>query len=48
MNTAFAFTSWNATLRRLSAMESSVVNTTMLIQIAVLAWVFLGESLGAR
>ena len=48
VNTAFAFTLWNATLRRLSAMESSVVNNTMLIQIAVLAWLFLGESLGAR
>ena len=48
VNTAFAFTLWNATLRRLSAMESSVVNNTMLVQIAVLAWVFLGENLGAR
>lgn len=48
VNTAFAFTLWNATLRRLSAMESSVINNTMLIQIAVLAWVFLGESLGVR
>lgn len=36
------------TLRRLSAVESSIVNNTMLIQIAVLAWVFLGESLGPR
>ena len=32
----------------LTATESSVINNTMLIQIAVLAWVFLGESLGAR
>ncbi len=48
VNTAFAFTLWNLTLRRLSAMESSIVNNTMLIQIAVLAWVFLGEGLGAR
>ena len=48
MNTAFAFTLWNLTLRRLSAMESSVINNTMLIQIALLAWIFLGESLGAR
>ena len=48
VNTAFAFTLWNFTLRRLSAMESSIVNNTMLIQIAVLAWIFLGESLGAR
>ena len=48
VNTAFAFTLWNVTLRRLSAMESSIINNTMLIQIAVLAWLFLGESLGIR
>src|SRR5690606_4065775 len=41
VNTAFAFTLWNRTLQRLSAMESSIVNNTMLIQIAVLAWVCL-------
>ncbi len=29
-------------------MESSVLNNTMLIQVAVLAWVFLGEALSAR
>ena len=45
VNTAFAFTLWNHTLRTLSAMESSIVNSTMLIQIAVLAWLFLGEHL---
>ena len=43
INTAFAFTIWNFTLRTLSAMESSIINGTMLIQIAVLAWIFLGE-----
>ncbi|MFC2077809.1 DMT family transporter [Candidatus Bipolaricaulota bacterium] len=47
VNTAFAFTLWNRTLRVLSATESSVINNTMLIQIAILAWVFLGETLGA-
>lgn len=47
VNTAFAFTLWNFTLRRLSALESSVINNTMLVQIAVLAWVFLGERLTA-
>ena len=47
VNTAFAFTLWNHTLRALSATESSVINNTMLIQIAVLAWIFLGERLGA-
>jgi drug/metabolite transporter (DMT)-like permease len=45
VNTAFAFTLWNLTLRTLSAMESSVINNTMLIQITILAWLFLGESL---
>lgn len=45
VNTAFAFTLWNKTLRSLSAMESSIINGTMLIQIAFLAWIFLGESI---
>lgn len=45
INTAFAFTLWNQTLRTLSAMESSIINSTMLLQIALLAWVFLGERL---
>lgn len=44
-NTAFAFTLWNISLRTLSATESSIINNTMLIQIALLAWVFLGEAL---
>ncbi|NEE00550.1 DMT family transporter [Phytoactinopolyspora halotolerans] len=48
VNTAVAFTMWNLTLRTLSATESSVINNTMLIQVAVLAWVFLGESLELR
>ncbi|NDL59725.1 DMT family transporter [Phytoactinopolyspora mesophila] len=48
VNTAFAFTLWNLTLRTLSATESSIVNQTMLIQIAILAWIFLDESLGVR
>jgi drug/metabolite transporter (DMT)-like permease len=45
INTALAFTIWNFTLRTLSAMESSIINGTMLIQIAVLAWIFLGEEI---
>jgi drug/metabolite transporter (DMT)-like permease len=45
VNTAFAFTLWNLTLRTLSAAESSVINNTMLIQISILAWIFLDESL---
>jgi len=43
VNTAVAFSLWNFTLRSLSAMESSVINNTMVIQIALLAWFFLGE-----
>lgn len=46
VNTAFAFTLWNHTLRALTAVESSVINNTMLIQIAILAVIFLGERLG--
>jgi drug/metabolite transporter (DMT)-like permease len=45
INTALAFTIWNYTLRTLSAMESSIINGTMLIQIAVLAWIFLDEAI---
>lgn len=45
VNTAFAFTLWNHTLRRLTSIESSVVNGAMLPQVAILAWVFLDEAL---
>lgn len=45
VNTAFAFTLWNRTLQTLTATESSVINNTMLVQIAILGWVFLGETL---
>lgn len=48
VNTALAFTLWNHTLRTLTAVESSVINNTMLPQIAVLAWVFLDEPLTVR
>ncbi len=48
VNTAFAFTLWNHTLRQLSAVESSLINSSMLVQIAVLAWLFLAEPLSAR
>ncbi len=48
VNTAFAFTLWNHTLRTLSAAESSVINNTMLVQNPLLAVIFLGESLSAQ
>jgi drug/metabolite transporter (DMT)-like permease len=48
VNTAFAFTLWNHTLRSLSAVESSIINSLMMPQIAVLAFLFLGETLNIR
>ena len=48
INTALAFTIWNHTLRRLTAIESTLINNTMLIQIAILAWVFLGEPITVK
>lgn len=45
VNTAVAFTLWNQSLQILSAVESSVINNTMLIQVALLGWVFLDETL---
>lgn len=45
VNTALAFTLWNKSLRVLSAVESSILNSLMLPQIAILAVVFLGEGL---
>jgi len=47
-NTAVAFTLWNKTLRTLTAVESSIINSTMLPQIAILAWLFLDEPLNPR
>lgn len=46
VNTAVAFTLWNLSLRRLLAVESASINNTMLIQIAILAWIFLNETPG--
>jgi len=43
VNTSLAFTIWNHTLKSLTAIESTLINNTMLIQIAILAWLFLGE-----
>lgn len=45
INTAFAFTLWNYTLKTLKAFESSIINGTMLIQIALLSYVFLDEEI---
>jgi drug/metabolite transporter (DMT)-like permease len=43
VNTAFAFTLWNYSLRHLDAGESAVINNTMMLQIALLGWLFLDE-----
>ena len=48
VNTAFAFTLWNHTLRSLSAMESSIINGTMLIWIPILAVLFLQEEVSTK
>jgi drug/metabolite transporter (DMT)-like permease len=45
VNSALAYTLWNRANRTLAAVESSVINNTMLFQIAVLAWWVLGERL---
>jgi drug/metabolite transporter (DMT)-like permease len=48
INTALAFTLWNVALRELKAVEANTINNTMLIQIALLAAIFLNESLSLR
>ncbi len=45
VNTALAFFLWNHALRRLEAFEISILQNTMLIQITILSWLFLGEML---
>lgn len=45
VNTAFAFTLWNHTLRMLTAMESGIINGTMLVWIAIFAVLFLNETI---
>lgn len=47
VNTALAFTWWNHSLRVLTATESAGINNTMLVQIGLLAWIFLDEAPGA-
>ena len=48
VNTAFAFTLWNHTLRTLTALESSIINGTMLIWIPIFAVIFLGEHITTK
>ncbi len=46
VNTAAAFTWWNVCLRHLPAAEVAAINSSMVIQIPLLAWIFLDEPLG--
>jgi drug/metabolite transporter (DMT)-like permease len=48
VNTAFAFTLWNHTLRTLTAMESSIINSTMLIWVTIFALIFLQETITVK
>lgn len=48
VNSALAFTLWNQTQKVLTAMESSIINNLMLFQIAILAWIFLGEAMDSQ
>ncbi len=48
INTAFAFTLWNKSLQVLSAVESGIINNSMLVQIALLSIIFLGDTLSIR
>lgn len=43
VNTAWAFVLWNRSLIHLPAATSAVINNLMLVEIAVLAWLFLDE-----
>ncbi len=47
-NTAFAYLLWNHALEHLRAFEQAMVANTMPLQIALWAWLFLGEELTLR
>jgi drug/metabolite transporter (DMT)-like permease len=47
VNTALAFVLWNHALGQIKAFQLSVLQNTMLIQIGILAWIFLAEELTA-
>lgn len=48
INSALGFTIWNYILRTLTAAESSIINSTMLIWIPILAVIFLHEQINSR
>jgi drug/metabolite transporter (DMT)-like permease len=45
VNTALAFLLWNHALKFIRPYELSVIQNSMLVQISILAWLFLGETL---
>jgi drug/metabolite transporter (DMT)-like permease len=48
VNTALAYTLWNRALQVLTAVEASIILSTILVQVAVFGWVFLGEAITLR
>lgn len=48
VNTAFAFTVWNWTMKTLAAVESTVINSAMQVEVPILAVLFLGERLNLQ
>lgn len=45
VNTAFAFTLWNRVLRTLTALEGGVIANAQIVEVAVMAWIVLGEGM---
>jgi drug/metabolite transporter (DMT)-like permease len=48
INTALAFTLWNWTMKHISAVESTVINSAMQVEIPILAVLFLSETLNGQ
>ena len=45
INTALAFTMWNVALRTLTALEGGVIANAQIVEVALMAWLVLGETL---
>lgn len=45
VNTSFTFVLWNYALQTLTAVESSIINGTMLVFVTIFSWIFLNETL---
>jgi drug/metabolite transporter (DMT)-like permease len=48
VNTAFAFTLWNRAMHILTAAESNAINNSLMVQVPILAVIFLGETITLR